>query len=103
VHVISKRPFLNAAKKYPNDREAIMDIYNVLRRGDFETPSQLKNTFASLDNFKYKDKWWVIDIGGNNLGLLAAILFSCQKIYVKHIVTHAEYNKLTLRYKRGEL
>ena len=28
-------------------------------------------THALLDNFKYRDKWWVLDIGGNNLRLLA--------------------------------
>ena len=103
MHVISKKPFSDAAEKYPNDREAIMDIYNVLRIGEFETPLVLKDTFASLDNFKYIDKWWVIDIGGNNIRLIAAILFSCQKVYVKHIVTHSEYDKLTKRYKKGEL
>jgi mRNA interferase HigB len=101
VHVISKKPFSDAAEKYPNDREAIMDTYNVLRRGEFETPLLLKETFSSLDNFKHKDKWWVIDIGGNNLRLIAAILFSCQKIYVKHIVSHSEYDKLNTRYKKG--
>jgi mRNA interferase HigB len=103
VHIISKKPFSDAALKYPNDRDAIMDIYNVLRKGEFETPLILKEIFHSLDNFKYKDKWWVIDIGGNNLRLIVAILFSCQKIYVKHIVTHPEYDKLTTRYKRGKL
>ena len=103
MHVISKKPFLDAAAKYPNDKERIMDIYNVLRRGEFDTPSTMKETFSSLDNFKYKDKWWVIDIGGNNLRLIGAILFSCQKIFVKYIVTHAEYDKLCIRYRRGEL
>ncbi|WP_022953141.1 type II toxin-antitoxin system HigB family toxin [Leucothrix mucor] len=103
MHVISKKPFSDAAEKYPNDRESIMDTYNVLRKGDFETPLALKEVFSSLDNFKYKDRWWIIDIGGNNLRLMAAILFSSQRIYVKYIVTHAEYDKLTNRYKKGEL
>jgi len=103
VHVISKKPFTEAAEKYPNDRESIIDVYNVLRKGTFETPLKLKETFASLDNFKHKDKWWVIDIGGNNLRLMAAILFTTQKIFVKHIVTHAEYDRLTKRYKKGEI
>ena len=103
MHVISKKPFTEAAEKYPNDRESIIDVYNILRKGTFETPQELKETFASLDNFKHRDKWWVIDIGGNNLRLMAAILFTTQKIFVKHIVTHTEYDKLTQRYKKGEL
>lgn len=103
VHVISKKPFTEAAEKYPKDRDSIIDVYNVLRKGTFETPQILRETFSSLDNFKYKDKWWVIDIGGNNLRLMAAILFTTQKIYVKHIVNHPEYDKLTQRYKKGDL
>ena len=98
MHVISKKPFSEAANKYPNDREAIIDIYNVLRKGRFDTRLILKETFASLDNFKYKDKCWVIDIGGNNLRLIVALLFATQKAFVKHIVTHPEYDKLTKRF-----
>lgn len=103
MHIISKKPFSEACLKYPNDRNAIMEMYNVLNKAEFNTPSAMKAVFASLDNFKHKDKWWVIDVGGNNLRLIAAILFSCQKIYVKHIVTHAEYDKLCAKYRKGEL
>jgi len=103
VHVISKRPFAEAAEKHPNDRASIIDVYNALRKGTFETPQELKKAFPTLVNFKYKDKWWLIDIGGNNLRLMAAILFTTQKIFVKHISTHSEYDKLTQRYKKGEL
>jgi len=100
VHVISKQPFSEASAKYPCDRDAIMHTYNVLRKAEFSTPGIMKETFTSLDNFKYKDKWWVLDIGGNNLRLICAILFSSQKIYVKHIVSHAEYNKLCIKYRK---
>ena len=103
MHVISKRPFSEAATKYPNDRETIIDTYNTLRKGVFKTPDELKSVFPSLDNFKYKDKWWIIDIGGNNLRLMMAIQFVCQRIYIKHIVTHKEYDKLCKRYKKGKL
>ena len=98
MHVISKKPFSDAAIRYPNDRNAIMDMYNVLRKSKFDTPTGMKESIASLDNFKYVDKWWVIDIGGNNLRLIAVILFSTQKIYIKYIVTHSEYDKICDRY-----
>jgi mRNA interferase HigB len=103
MHVISKRPFVEAARKYPNDAESIMATHRVLEKGQFETPEALRAVFPSLDNFKHKDKWWVIDIGGNNLRLLMAIQFVCQRIYVKFIVPHSEYDKLTDKAKRGRL
>lgn len=100
MHVISRKPFNDATEKYPNDAAAIARTYKVLRRGDFRHPDNLKRIFPSLDNFKYKNKWWVIDIGGNNLRLIAFIEFKDNRMYVKHIVSHAEYDKLCKRYAR---
>lgn len=100
MHVISRKPFSDAAKAYPNDAEAIDRTYRVLRSGDFDTPQALRQVFPSLDNVKYKDKWWVLDIGGNNLRLIAFIEFRDNCMYVKHIATHAEYDKLCKRYRK---
>lgn len=100
MHVISRRPFNEASRKYPNDADAIEAAYKILRNGTFPTPLELKAVFPSLDNFRYKDKWWVIDIGGNNLRLLAFIEFRDNRMYVKHILTHADYDKLCKKYAK---
>lgn len=100
MHVISRKPFRDAAEQYPNHKSAIENVYLILRKGSFQTPEMLKKVFPSLDNFKYKKKCWVIDIGGNHLRLLAFIEFRDNRMYVKHIVTHAEYDKLCKKYAR---
>ncbi len=100
MHVISRKPFNDAVKLYPNDVAAIESAYKVLRNGSFEDPYELKAVFPSLDNFKYKKKWWVIDIGDNNLRMIAFIEFRDNRMYVKHIVTHAEYDKLCKKYSK---
>jgi mRNA interferase HigB len=100
LHVISRKPFNDASLKFPNDADAIDAAYKTLRNGNFANPLALKAVFPSLDNFRYKDKWWVIDIGGNNLRLLAFIEFRDNRMYVKHIVTHADYDKLCKKYAR---
>ena len=100
MHVISRKPFNDAAKKYPNDANAIEALYKTLRNNLFDDPLDMKNMYPSLDNFKYKDKWYVIDIGGNNLRLLAFIEFRDNRIFVKHIVPHDEYDKLCTKYAK---
>ena len=35
--------------------------------------------------------------------VIALIQFVQNRVYVKHILTHAEYDKLCKRYARGEL
>ncbi|MCH9691531.1 MAG: type II toxin-antitoxin system HigB family toxin [Gammaproteobacteria bacterium] len=103
MHVISKRPFMKAAKGHPNQKQALDELYRVLSRGKFSFPEAMKQLFPTLDNFNYKDKWWVIDVGGNNLRLIAFIQFVQNRVYVKHILTHAEYDKICQRYARGVL
>ena len=36
---------------------------------------------------------YVFDIGGNKLRLIASIHFNRQKLYIRHILTHKEYDK----------
>ena len=98
MHVISRKPFKDAAIQYPNQADALDRAYKVLKSGHFNQTEDLRNIFPSLDNFKYKDKWWVIDIGGNHLRLIAFIEFKDNRLFVKHIVTHAEYDKLCKHY-----
>lgn len=102
MHVISGKPFLDAAIKFPNNAKSIKDMYKILKNGDFSSPDELKAVFPSLDNFKYKDKWWIIDIGGNNLRLMAFIEFRDNRMYVKHIVSHPEYDKLCKQYSKAK-
>ena len=101
--VISKRPFNNAARRHPNQRDALMKVHREIERTQFTSPENMRQVFPSLDNFKHKDGWWVLDIGGNNLRVITCIQFVHCRMYIKHICTHAEYDKLCKRYQRGEL
>jgi mRNA interferase HigB len=103
MHIISKRPFNDAARAHSNHRQALEDLYGALRKSEFRSPDEMRRMFPSLDNFKYRDKWWVIDVAGNHLRVIAFIQFIYNRMYVKHILTHAEYDKLCNRYARGDL
>lgn len=101
MHVISRRPFNDAIRAYPNCTSSLVATYKTLNRGHFKTPEEMRSVFPTLDNFKYKDKWWVIDIAGNDLRLIAFIEFRDLRMFVKHIVTHSDYDKLCDKYRRG--
>ena len=103
MHVITKRPFNDASKTHPNQKRALEDLYRVLRKSEFGSPEAMRRVFPSLDNFKYKDKWLVLDVGGNHLRIIAFIQFVHNRMYVKHIVIHAEYDKICKRYAKGAL
>jgi len=99
VHIISRKKFIEACNKFSNHCSSIDMTYHALNKNDFKNSKEMKKIFKSLDNFKYKKNWWVIDIAGNNLRLIAYINFEIKKIFVKHIVKHSEYDKLTDYYR----
>lgn len=103
MHVIRKEPFETAKTLYPNCAEALDATYKALYKSTAKTPEDLKKLFPSLDNFKYIDKWYVIDIGGNTLRLIAFIEFQGGKCFIKHIVTHAEYDRITDGYRTKKI
>ncbi len=99
MHVISRSPFNDAMIRFPDSAVALVDLLKLLEKGDFGSPDALKQHVRSLDNFKYRNKWWVIDVSGNKLRVITYIDFRLQKVFVKHVVTHAEYYKLTKYYR----
>ncbi|WP_318370231.1 type II toxin-antitoxin system HigB family toxin [Enterobacter sp.] len=99
MHVISRSPFNEAIRRFPDSAIALVDMLTLLEKGTFNSPAELKRRIRSLDNFKYRNKWWVIDVSGNKLRVLAYIDFRLQKIFIKHIVTHVEYDRLTTYYR----
>jgi len=99
MHVVKREPFETAKLLYPNCADALDATFKALKRSDAKTPEELRQVFPSLDNFKYVDKWYVIDIGGNKLRLIAFLEFVGGKCFIKHIVTHKEYDRITAQYR----
>lgn len=102
MHVVSREPFDEAARKYPNDAAALDAVYRMLKTGKFDCPDELKRFYKSLDRFRYKDKWWVLDVGGHNLRIIFYANFKAAKTFIEYIATHAEYDKLTAHYRSDQ-
>jgi mRNA interferase HigB len=99
MRVFKKSTFDQAARLYPNDAANLNATYRLLCASEALASSELKQTFNTLDRFTHRAGWYVIDIGGNNLRLIAAIDFNKHLVFVKHIYTHAEYTKANKWYQ----
>jgi mRNA interferase HigB len=100
MHVVSRAPFDTATRQFPNQAAALDDVYRTLKTESYTSPDEMKKRFASLDRMKYREKWWVIDVGGGNLRVMFFADFERGKIFIKHITAHDEYDKLTDFYRR---
>jgi mRNA interferase HigB len=90
VHVITKKRIIEAKRKYLNCASALDGWYTVIDKNNFADFAALRRTFRSVDKV---GKLFVFDIGGNKLRLIASIHFNRKKLYILHILTHAEYDK----------
>jgi mRNA interferase HigB len=101
MDVLKKQLFLEAARKYPRDKSGLERCFSLLSNAAPKSYTDLQKTFGhTIDLFKHRaeEGWVVIDIGGNNLRLIAGINYARQKVYVKHIFTHPDYDTATAWY-----
>lgn len=60
-----------------------------MKSGAFQSFAELRAVFPSAD---LVGKLTVFNIGGNKVRLIAAIHYNRQKIYIRAVLTHAEYD-----------
>ena len=78
-----------------------METYQTLNKGHFPDVHILKRTFKTVERFRYEKDAYIIDIAGNHIRLIGIFYFLGQKLFVKHIVDHKEYDQINKRCQKG--
>jgi len=89
VHVITRKRLNDFAEKHPASRSALSHWYRLVKRGAFRSFAHLRETFPSAD---LVGNLTVFNIGGNKVRLIAALHYNRQKVYIRAVLTHAEYD-----------
>ena len=90
MHVISRKALLAFWEKHPESRMPLLRWYKVMSQNDFKTFNDLQMTFPSTD---LVEGFAVFNIAGNNYRLIASVHFNRKKVYVRDVLTHAEYDR----------
>jgi mRNA interferase HigB len=94
VHVISRKPLAEFARKHAEAKAPLYAWFGAARKGTFRNLAELKQTFKTVDYVPVrKAGYYVFNIGGNNYRLVAVIHFNRQKLYVRSVLTHREYDQ----------
>ena len=96
MHVITRKRLLEFAEKHPECSTALESWYRIVKHTDFSSFAELRQTFPSADRV---GNLTVFNIGGNKARLIAAIYYNTHGIYVRHILTHEEYDRGSWRNK----
>jgi len=90
MHVISRKALRLFWDRYPHSETPLARWFKVMQHTEFRNFSELRATFPSADKV---DDWIVFNIGGNKYRLMASIHFNRGKVYVRHVLTHQEYDR----------
>lgn len=90
MHVITRKRLNEFAEKYPETRTALASWYDLVRRNDFSSLPNLKLMFPTADQV---GKLTVFNVGGNKVRLIAAIHYNRNRIYIRAVLTHDEYDR----------
>ena len=94
MHVISRKALRDFVEKHRASEAPIDGWYRAVRKSKFADFAAVKAAFNSVDHLKVaKKELYVFNIGGNNYRIIAAIHFKVQRIYIRAVLTHAEYSK----------
>jgi mRNA interferase HigB len=89
MHIISKKKLREFWERYPKAKSPLEAWYQVVKRAEWERFADLRKLFNTAD---LVGRFVVFDIGGNKYRLIAAIHFNRGKLFVRHVLTHAEYD-----------
>ena len=90
MHVISKKMLREFWAEHPRAKSPLDAWYKVAKRAEWETFKDVRDTFNTAD---LVGRFVVFDIGGNKYRLIAVIHYDHGKVYIRHVLTHAEYDE----------
>ena len=90
MHVISRKTLRLFWERHPDSETALARWFKIVQQTEFRNFAELRAAFPTVDKV---DNWIVFNIGGNKYRLIASVHFNRGKIYVRHVLTHAEYDR----------
>lgn len=95
MRIVSRKKVVDYYTKHSTSKVALEDWYKKISKAKWVNLNQLKNDFLSAD---YVGNHRVVfNIKGNDFRLVVIIIYASQKVYVRWIGTHAEYDKIDVK------
>ena len=95
MHIIAYPMLRDFSIQHPTSETSLNAWFKKVKKLDFSNFNDLRAVFPSADFVKNaQDKSLTIfNIHGNNVRLIAAIHYNTKTVYIRHILTHADYDK----------
>jgi mRNA interferase HigB len=107
MHIISRKTLLAFAALYPEASKPLDGWYRIFKKTDFENLNQVRIFYPHADLVSRKDGEFTIflltrqhlagcsrfNIGGNKYRLITHIIYDWNKVFIRAVLTHPEYDR----------
>jgi mRNA interferase HigB len=90
VHIISKKRLAVAGNKFPTALPSLMHWYRVAKKARWNDIHETRADFPHADPV---GRFTVFNIKKNENRLITVIHYNRFKVYIRAVLTHAEYDK----------
>lgn len=90
MHVISRKALRAFWARYPEAEAALRRWHQVVESATWNNFADVRGTFASADAY---ERCIVFNVGGNKYRIIAAVHYNRRKVYLRQVLTHAEYDR----------
>jgi mRNA interferase HigB len=89
MHIISRKALRKFWEEHPDSKLPLSRWYQIVEHSTYRSFAELRKTFPSGDMV---DGFVVFNIAGNKYRLITSIHFNRGKVYIRHVLTHREYD-----------
>lgn len=96
MNVITKTRLIEAITKHPNLKHCLTHWYNIAKRATWQNLAQTRKTFPHADQVRAgtgRNKVATVFNLSNGFRLITVIHYDKQRIYIRHILPHDEYDR----------
>jgi mRNA interferase HigB len=90
VNVISKPGLLKLSKKHPETLRTLALWYKTVKRAQWKGLNEVRRDYPSADQV---GNVLIFNVLGGNYRLIVRVTYTGQRIYVKALMTHREYDR----------
>jgi mRNA interferase HigB len=90
LHVISRKKLLEAAERHGDSGTALDIWYRIAKKAEWKNLMDVRRVLPTADAV---GKFTVFNIKGNAYRLISEINYQTRTIFLRQVLTHAEYSK----------
>lgn len=90
LHVISRKRLLEAAQVHSILSGPLDAWYRIAKKSEWKSVEDIRLVFPSADGV---GKFTVFNVKGNVFRLIVEINYRIGRVYIRHVLPHAEYDR----------